>query len=154
MKLLSTLSFLLLFGSVFAVDAINKKVIKPNSSSVNEKTEPGAKQIAEQITKDLKSKVIEKAALADMKVIRKALNIYKLQNGKFPTTKEGIMALVKKPKNQKNWSGPYLKKLPFDPWGKIYHYSYSEKTKICYLSSSGPDGKHKNGDDIIDEHNR
>ena len=154
MKLLSILSILLLFGSVFAVDAINKKVIEPNSSSVNEKTAPGAKQIAEQITKDLKSKVIEKAALADMKVIRKALNIYKLQNGKFPTTKEGITALVKKPKNQKNWSGPFLKKLPLDPWGKLYHYSYSEKTKICYLSSSGPDGKHKNGDDIIDEHNR
>ena len=154
MKLLSALSIILLFGSVYADDAINKKLIKPNSSSVNEKTEPGAKQIAEQITKDLKSKVIEKAALADMKVIRKALNIYKLQNDKFPTTKEGILALVKKPKNQKNWSGPYLKKIPLDPWGKLYHYSYSEKTKNCYLSSSGPDGKHKNGDDIIDEHNR
>ena len=154
MKLLSALSILLLFRSVFAVDAINKKVIEPNPSSVNEKTAPGAKQIAEQITKDLKSKVIEKAALADMKVIRKALNIYKLQNGKFPTTKEGITALVKKRKNQKNWSGPFLKKLPLDPWGKLYHYSYSEKTKICHLSSSGPDGKHKNSDDIIDEHNR
>ena len=154
MKSLSTLSILLLFGSVFAVDAINKKVIEPNPSSVKEKTAPGAKQIAQPITKDKKSEVIEKAALADMKVIRKALNSYKLQNGKFPTTMEGITALVKKPKNQKNWSGPYLKKLPLDPWGKIYHYSYSKKTKICYLSSSGPDGKHKNGDDIIDEHNR
>ena len=90
-----------MFGSVFAVDAINKKVIEPNSSSVNEKTAPGAKQIAEQITKDLKSKVIEKAALADMKVIRKALNIYKLQNGKFPTTKEGITRSGKKTKKSK-----------------------------------------------------
>ena len=153
MKLLSALSILLLFRSVFAVDAINKKVIEPNPSSVNEKTAPGAKQIAEQITKDLKSKVIEKAALADMKVIRKALNIYKLQNGKFPTTKEGITALVKNQKIKRiEWA--FLKKLPLDPWGKLYHYSYSEKTKICYLSSSGPDGKHKNSDDIIDEHNR
>jgi len=112
---------------------------------------PSAKQIAEQISKDLKSKVINEAALVDMMVIRKALNNYKFQNGKFPTTKEGLTPLVKKPKNQKNWSGPYLKKLPLDPWGKLYHYSYSEKTKIPYLSSSGPDGKHKNSDDIIDD---
>ena len=112
---------------------------------------PSAKQIAEQISKDLKSKVINEAALVDMMVIRKALNNYKFQNGKFPTTKEGLTPLVKKPKNQKNWSGPYLKKLPLDPWGKLYHYSYSEKTKIPYLSYSGPDGKHKNSDDIIDD---
>ena len=64
----------------------------------NKENKPSAKQIAEQISKDLKSKVIEKAALADMKVIRKALNMYKLQNGKFPTTKEGLTALVKKSK--------------------------------------------------------
>ena len=117
----------------------------------NKENNPSAKQIAEQISKDLKSKVIDEAALVDMMVIRKALNFYKLQNGKFPTTKEGLTALVKKPKNQKNWLGPYLKKLPLDPWGKLYHYSYSEKTKIPYLSSSGPDGKHKNSDDIIDD---
>ena len=72
----------------------------------------------------------------------------------YPVKEVPARILVKKPKNQKNWSGPYLKKLPLDPWGKLYHYSYSEKTKIPYLSSSGPDGKHKNGDDIIDEHNR
>ena len=132
MKLLSTLSILLLFGSVFAVDAINKKVIEPNPSSVKEKTAPGAKQIAEQITKDLKSKVIEKAALADMKVIRKALNIYKLQNGKFPTTKEGITALVKKPKNQKNYRkyvvSPYRNKDCF-----LIFWFTLKKSGLCFF---------------------
>ena len=53
-----------------------------------------------------------------------ALDIYRLEVGRYPTTSEGLQALVEAPGDSKNWNGPYLKKsqVPKDPWGFDYEY--------------------------------
>ena len=52
------------------------------------------------------------------------LELYKLDVGSFPTTDQGLDALVEKPSDAGNWSGPYIqnKKVPLDPWGKPFVY--------------------------------
>lgn len=66
------------------------------------------------------------AAKADVDVnIPTALKLYELDNGFFPTTEQGLKALLKKSAMEpvpQNWNGPYLEKTPLDPWGKIYQY--------------------------------
>lgn len=53
-----------------------------------------------------------------------ALDMYKIEVGRYPTTDEGLEALVQQPTGAGNWNGPYLKKkqLPKDPWGRDYYY--------------------------------
>lgn len=67
------------------------------------------------------------AAQADINVnIPTALKLYELDNGFFPTTEQGLMALVKKPVSSptpQNWNGPYLERTPIDPWGRPYQYA-------------------------------
>jgi general secretion pathway protein G len=66
------------------------------------------------------------AARADIAAIIGALKLYKLDNGTYPTTDQGLAALVKKPERgdiPRNWkAGGYLDKLPVDPWGTDYQY--------------------------------
>ena len=66
------------------------------------------------------------AAKQDIGSIMQALKLYKLDNHSYPTTEQGLDALVKKPATPpvpENWkSGGYLEKLPVDPWGKPYQY--------------------------------
>jgi len=66
------------------------------------------------------------AATADVTVnIPTALKLYELDNGFFPTTDQGLAALLKKPGSDpipQNWNGPYLEKVPVDPWGRAYQY--------------------------------
>ncbi len=52
------------------------------------------------------------------------LDLYLLENGRYPNTSEGLQALVKAPAGQPNWKGPYLRKptIPADPWGQPYQY--------------------------------
>ena len=52
------------------------------------------------------------------------LDIYKLDVGSYPTTEQGLQALVEKPSNATGWSGPYIKggKVPLDPWNHPYSY--------------------------------
>ena len=76
-----------------------------------------------------------------------ALDLYKLDNGAFPTTEQGLTALLSEPSSSPapvHWSGPYLKKkkLPKDPWNREYVYSYpGEHNKDSFdLSSKGADG--------------
>jgi general secretion pathway protein G len=65
-------------------------------------------------------------AKADIEVnIPTALKLYELDNGYFPTTAQGLAALLKKPTASpvpQNWNGPYLEKTPVDPWGRPYQY--------------------------------
>jgi len=59
--------------------------------------------------------------------IATALKLYELDNGMFPTTEQGLMALMVKPTRSpvpRNWSGPYLERLPRDPWGRTYIYKF------------------------------
>jgi len=66
------------------------------------------------------------AAKADVAAIVQALKLYRLDNGAYPTTDQGLLALVQKPASQPippNWKqGGYLDKLPRDPWGGDYQY--------------------------------
>ncbi len=76
-----------------------------------------------------------------------ALDNYRLDNGAYPTTEQGLAALREKPTRAPiptNWRGPYLRKdVPLDPWGKPYIYrSPGERNASGYdLSSLGRDGK-------------
>ena len=67
-----------------------------------------------------------KAAATDLKTLMMALNVYRLDNFHYPSTEQGLAALVWKPVGlpmPKNWNqGGYLKRLPSDPWGTPYGY--------------------------------
>jgi len=83
-------------------------------------------------------------ALSDVESIGTALDLYKADNGDYPTTEEGLPALRAAPATAKNWNGPYLKKaLAPDPWGHDYIYSApGEHNPDSYdLYSTGKDGQ-------------
>lgn len=83
------------------------------------------------------------AARADIQAnIATALKLYELDNGRFPTSDEGLNALLAKPASAPNWNGPYLEKKPLDPWGKEYKYkSPGDHRSADYdLYSLGRDG--------------
>jgi general secretion pathway protein G len=64
------------------------------------------------------------AAKQDVAAIMQALKLYRLDNGRYPTTEQGIAALVTKPQGEPvpaNWQ-KYLDKIPRDPWGNAYQY--------------------------------
>jgi len=65
-----------------------------------------------------------KAARIQVEELSGTLDIYRLETGRYPTTNEGLQALVESPGDAKNWNGPYLKKsqVPQDPWGFDYEY--------------------------------
>ncbi len=84
-------------------------------------------------------------AKGDIKAIGASLDMYKLDNFAYPSTQQGLEALVKKPSGNpqpKNWNKDgYLKRLPVDAWGNPYQY-LSPGTKGAYdLYSFGADGK-------------
>ncbi len=96
------------------------------------------------------------AAKADIEVnIPTALKLYELDNGYFPTTQQGIAALLKKPSSSpipQNWNGPYLEKLPVDPWGRPYQYASpgQHRPHDYDLFSFGKNPKSDvNNDDIV-----
>ena len=83
-----------------------------------------------------------------------SLDLFELDNGTYPTTAQGLDALVRKPSSPPmptNWNGPYLKKkMPLDPWGHTYVYSSPGAHNEDYdLYSFGPDGVEGGSDDIM-----
>lgn len=71
-----------------------------------------------------------------------ALDLFYLDNGRYPSSSEGLGALVTAPTELPNWNGPYLKKsnIPKDPWGNDYHYLIPGQHGGAYdLSSYGAD---------------
>ncbi len=91
------------------------------------------------------------AAKADINTnIATALKLYELDNGTFPSTEQGIQALLSKPSSSPeagNWNGPYLERKPLDPWGKQYIYKSPGDHRPDYdLSSFGKDGKESDDD--------
>ena len=66
-----------------------------------------------------------KTALIQIKDLEQALEMYKLDVGRFPSTDQGLNALVKNPGGAGGWNGPYLKAdVPLDPWKREYVYKY------------------------------
>lgn len=90
-------------------------------------------------------------AKADVEVsIATALKLYEMDNGVFPSTDEGLDALLAAPASAKNWKGPYLEKKPLDPWGKPYQYKSpgTHRTYDYDLYSLGRDGI-ESQDDVV-----
>lgn len=91
--------------------------------------------------------------------IATALDLYQVDNGRFPSTEQGLAALVAEPSTEPkpvNWKGPYLKKkkLPKDPWGHDYVYVFpgannSDGYDLSSLGGDGAEGK----DDITNWEN-
>ena len=96
----------------------------------------------------------EAAAKAQVSIFEGALQRYELDNGRFPTTEQGLSALVTKPSSPpepKKWKGPYLTKgVPKDPWGNVYKYlSPGKNSKDYDLWAMGPDGQDGGEDDVV-----
>lgn len=94
-----------------------------------------------------------KTAKAEMANISQALDMYKLDNFSYPSTSQGLEALVSKPSGSpepKNYkSGGYMKKLPVDPWGNPYEYfSKSGKFEIVSFGADGEEGGEGDNADI------
>ncbi|HVZ05799.1 type II secretion system major pseudopilin GspG [Hyphomicrobium sp.] len=70
-----------------------------------------------------------KTAKVQIESLSTSLELYKLDNGRYPDAREGLNALVQRPANMPSWNGPYLKKdkVPLDPWGAPYIYRYPGK---------------------------
>lgn len=79
-------------------------------------------------------------AKAQIELLGQALDQFRLDTSKYPSSSEGLNALVSNP-GAENWDGPYLKKgLPADPWGKVYVYQYPGSHGEYDLYSLGRDG--------------
>ena len=76
-----------------------------------------------------------------IKDLEQSLEMYKLDVGRFPTTSQGLNALVQKPGDADGWNGPYLKSgVPKDPWKKDYLYKYPGEHGEYDIQSYGQDG--------------
>ena len=81
-------------------------------------------------------------AQADIRALESALNLYKLDNHNYPSTDEGLDALVKKGEKAAAWKeGGYMDRLPKDPWGKEYQYLSPGAHGSIDIFSLGRDGQ-------------
>jgi general secretion pathway protein G len=87
----------------------------------------------------------EKITHQSIERLASVLDIYKLDTGGYPTTEQGLQALITRPSGVQNWSGPYLKgdAVPEDPWGHPFVYRMpSNRPGHDYdLYSLGPSGQ-------------
>ncbi len=84
-----------------------------------------------------------KAAKVQIEDLAATLDMYKLDVGRYPTTEQGLQALVEKPADVKRWNGPYLRKnkIPLDPWQEAYHYTSPGEHGRFDLYTFGADGQ-------------
>jgi general secretion pathway protein G len=80
------------------------------------------------------------------------LDLFHLEVGRYPTTDEGLTALVELPPGMNNWNGPYLRKkqVPADPWGNNYHYRSPGEHGYYDLFTLGHDNSEGGEDDNAD----
>lgn len=91
------------------------------------------------------------AAHADLANLEVALDAFEVDATRYPTTDEGLRALVERPSEVREWHGPYLKRgVPRDPWGNPYDYRSpgTHHAEGYDLHSWGPDGRDGGEDDI------
>ena len=84
-----------------------------------------------------------KAAKIEIEQIGQTLDLFKLEIGRYPTTQEGLQALITAPAGLNNWNGPYWKKgtVPKDPWGNEYQFVSPGQHGAYDIISLGADGK-------------
>ena len=81
-------------------------------------------------------------ARAQVDAFSKALDAYRIDVGRYPTTEQGLSALATAPANEPKWHGPYLgKSVPDDPWGRPYIYKSPGASREYEIISYGKDGK-------------
>ncbi|GAB3409449.1 type II secretion system major pseudopilin GspG [Massilia agilis] len=82
-------------------------------------------------------------AKAQIESFEKSLDTYRLDVGRYPTTEEGLAALIAAPASAAGkWNGPYLKKgIPLDPWGRAYQYRAPGSKGEYDIISTGKDGQ-------------
>ncbi|MCS6927821.1 MAG: type II secretion system major pseudopilin GspG [Candidatus Binatia bacterium] len=101
------------------------------------------------IRQEEKAKV--KTARAQIEMLGTALDTFRLDVGRYPTTQEGLEALRQRPAGVDRWDGPYLKKeVPRDPWGNPYVYRSPGEREPYELLSYGADGVAGGTDDNAD----
>ena len=91
------------------------------------------------------------AASTEIANLGTALDAFEIDTGRYPTSSEGLKALLGQPGNTKDWKGPYLKRnVEKDPWGNPYVYKApGQHNSTGYdLCSFGPDGQEGGVDDI------
>lgn len=91
-------------------------------------------------------------ARAQMASLAKALDNYRLDNGRYPGSEQGLKSLLEKPAGANRWNGPYLRgNLPLDPWGNPYWYRFPGSTGSDFeLMSMGKDGQSGGQDEAAD----
>lgn len=100
------------------------------------------------VAKEKKGKV--QAARVQIELLGQALDQFRLDTGRYPTTAEGLNALVTNP-GIPGWDGPYLKKgVPLDPWGRPYIYispgQHGDYDLLSYGADGAPGGEGENQD--------
>ncbi|MCX6131703.1 MAG: type II secretion system protein GspG, partial [Proteobacteria bacterium] len=89
---------------------------------------------------------LSKVAMGSLK---NALDMYRLKNFRYPTTEEGLQALVEAPASAKNWGGPYVEPNQIvDAWSKPFLYE-STGPKTFKITTAGPDGQEGTADDVV-----
>ena len=83
------------------------------------------------------------AAKIEIGQIGQTLDLFKLEVGRYPSSQEGLQALIAQPAGLNNWNGPYWKKstVPKDPWGNDYMYIFPGQHGSYDIISYGADGK-------------
>ncbi len=109
--------------------------------------------VGPQVMKQLGSAKSDTAKL-QVEDLGASLDLFYLDNGRYPRTEEGLEALVQAPADLDNWNGPYLKKkkIPKDPWGNDYHFQSPGENGDYDLYSYGKDnesGGEKENKDIL-----
>jgi general secretion pathway protein G len=84
-----------------------------------------------------------KATKLQIEALGSALDLYYLDNGRYPSSSEGLEALVRRPANSGSWNGPYLKGavVPVDPWKNNYTYRSPGEDSPYDIMSYGADGR-------------
>jgi len=94
-------------------------------------------------------------AKAQIDALEKALDQYRLDTGRYPSTELGLKALVERPADEPKWAGPYLRKgVPLDPWGKPYIYRFPGEKGDFDVLSFGKDGQAGGSGEAADIGNR
>ena len=93
----------------------------------------------------------QNAARSQMALFETALDTYRLDVGKYPSTEQGLPALRTKPSDEEKWDGPYLpKSVPKDPWGHPYIYRRTDngEVEMISLGANGTEGGEGEDKDI------
>lgn len=90
------------------------------------------------------------AAVAQIATFKGTLASFEIDNGCFPTGRDGLQELVEPKSGAINWKGPYISEIPLDPWQHAYVYEFPGKhhTASYDIVSMGPDGQLGTADDI------